>query len=59
MTLVLNKPPTGGSCYINPAIGFALIDKFHIECLGWADPEEAGVDQYVFFSKYRRDIMYT
>ncbi|XP_063886174.1 polycystin-1-like protein 2 isoform X1 [Scylla paramamosain] len=49
MTLVLNKPPSGGSCDVKLSVGRALIDNFVFACTGWADPEEAGVDQYVFF----------
>ncbi|MPC60078.1 hypothetical protein E2C01_054114 [Portunus trituberculatus] len=52
MTLVLNKPPAGGICEVKLATRRALIDYFKFTCTGWVDPEEAGVDQYVYFSEY-------
>lgn len=52
MTLVMNKPPTGGDCTVTPPVGRVMVDTFLVECHGWEDPEEAGVDLYSFFSKF-------
>ena len=52
MALVLNKPPVGGTCSGTMSTGRALIDKFELTCIGWTDPEDSGMSQYVFFCKY-------
>jgi hypothetical protein len=45
LVIQVNKPPTGGSCTacLSGGVncvreGFALIDAFRVECMGWADP---------------------
>ncbi|KAK4290629.1 hypothetical protein Pmani_036484 [Petrolisthes manimaculis] len=49
MTLVLNKPPTGGTCEVLPPVGKSMVSVFKVTCKDWTDPEEAGIGQYTYF----------
>lgn len=45
--LEMNTVPSGGSCTINPSVGYALKTFFLINCINWRDPD--GIKTYEFF----------
>ena len=46
----VNKVPTNGNCTVNPLYGISMMDKFFVTCIGWEDPEDAGIKLYVISS---------
>lgn len=49
--LILNKPPSGGTCSITPKVGTVLqTQKFDITCSGWTDDD--GIAEYQMYCKY-------
>ena len=42
----VNQGPVNGSCNISPREGIAVLENFELLCLGWEDPEEAGIRHY-------------
>ncbi|XP_071129607.1 polycystin family receptor for egg jelly-like isoform X3 [Mytilus edulis] len=52
--LILNKPPSGGTCSITPKVGTVLqTQKFDITCSGWTD--EDGIAEYQMYCKFKED----
>ncbi|GAB6020442.1 polycystic kidney disease 1-like 2 [Chamberlinius hualienensis] len=49
MFLLINQPPIGGSCSMNPPNGKVMLDIFSIGCNGWTDPEGHTINKYTFF----------
>ena len=47
MYLKINDPPRNGACSISPTAGTAMVDKYQVECSGWTDKEEAGIQGYL------------
>jgi len=47
--LLVNTPPTGGSCWVIPTSGTSVETMFYIHCSGWTDSN--GIQQYQFISK--------
>lgn len=37
LTIVMNRPPTGGVFYVNPSSGIALTTSFHLKTSAWVD----------------------
>ena len=46
----VNKVPTNGNCTVNPLYGISMMDNFFVSCIGWEDPEDAGIKLYVISS---------
>ncbi|RWS31890.1 polycystic kidney disease protein 1-like protein 2-like protein [Leptotrombidium deliense] len=47
--LHINQPPEAGECLYEATGSLALLDKFHISCSGWIDPEGKPVEYYAFW----------
>ena len=48
ITVILNKPPTGGDCSVLFNDNYAVISRFNITCSGWIDPENLGKCKYIY-----------
>ena len=50
LDLVINPPPSGGSCSLNPQNG-TTNTLFYLSCSNWSDPD--GIKDYSLYSTYR------
>ena len=46
----VNKIPISGNCTVDPLKGISMTDKFYLSCMGWIDPEDAGIKHYLVSS---------
>ena len=51
MFVKVNRAPENGSCVVGPLEGVALVTEFVLECSGWVDPEDVGIQHYVISGK--------